>query len=146
MAVREMEDRYLTSHKLFGVPEEVLRARLAGELPLDCSGYECFPDKDSNLNDSFWNLYGNYFASRYGNFRNFIAKAPQDAVKEKRLEKIEELVDRYRDLEVDWAAVAGAYVYYGPLEKQIASADFSKNRNLSLVYGNESVEVYKVIR
>lgn len=140
----EIEDRYLASHKLFGVLETTLRQRLNGEIPPGCTGYECFPDKGSNLNDSFWNIYGNYFASRYGEYKNFISKKSQDVVKEKRSEKIGELADRYGKLKVDWQEIDGDYIYYGPLEKQIAVIDFSKNKNLTLVYKNLTVEIYKI--
>lgn len=146
LANADIEDRYLVSHKLFGVPEITLDRRLKGDIPIDCSGYECFPDKGSNLNDSFWNLYGNYFASRYGSFKNFIARVPQEAVKEKRLEKVAELTDRYRKLDADFSAVEADYIYYGPLERQIVAADFSKNKNLTLIYNNSSVAIYKIIK
>ncbi len=146
LPMAEIEERYLISHKLFGVPEQTLRARLKGELPLDCSDYQCFPDKGSNLNDSMWNLYGNYFASRYGSFKNFIAKAEQQAPKAKRLAKAEELLSRYRELKTEWADFDGDYVYYGPLEKHLIELDLSKLKNLMLVYQNSSVEIYKIRR
>ena len=142
----EIEDRYLVSHKLFGLTETTLRARLLGEIAVNCREYECPPDQDSNLNDSLWNLYGNYFASRYSSFGNFIANTGGEIVREKQLEKVGELTDRYRKLDADWTTIETDYVYYGPLERQIVAADFSKNKNLTRIYNNSSVEIYKIIK
>lgn len=144
LPISEMEDRYLISHKLFGVTREVLLGRLEGKIPLGCSGYGCAPDLSSNLNDSFWNLYGNYFASRYGEFKKFIARAEQPRIKEARVGKINELLQRYDGVPANWSKIEADYVYYGPLERQIVAVDLSKDKNLHLVYDNLSVAIYKI--
>lgn len=146
LPMREIEDRYLLAHKIFGVTEETLRQRLAGKVPADCEGYQCFPDKMSNLNDSFGHIYGNYFPSRYLNFHDFVFGGNGDLIAEKRAEKIDELLARYRQLKIDWKSLEADYVYVGPMEKQIGIADPSHSKNLKLVYQNSLVEIYQVQR
>ncbi|MEK9186116.1 MAG: hypothetical protein AAB885_00865, partial [Patescibacteria group bacterium] len=146
MSMQEMEDRYLTSHKLFGVSGETLRKRLAGQLDAGCESYECFPDKGSNLNDSFGNLYGNYFPSRYGSFHQFLSGADREIITKKRGEKIEELIRRYQDLKVNWQAVPADYVFVGPMEEQLAIRSLENDSGLSLIYKNSLVKIYAIRR
>lgn len=146
LSIKDMEDRYLLSHKLFGVRPEVLKQRLAGKLDLQCEAYDCFPDKGSNLNDSFGNIYGSYFSSRYNTFNSIYSpNSDQDFLTEKRQEKIVELVGRYQTINKDWSKIKGGYVYVGPYEEQIDRANMELDKNVKLVYRNPSVAIYEVL-
>ncbi|MDP3764315.1 MAG: hypothetical protein Q8Q95_01710 [bacterium] len=148
LSVKEMEDRYLLSHKLFGVRPEVLEQRLAGKLDPQCEAYDCFPDKDSNLNDSFGNLYGGYFSSRYNTFNSiYSSNSDQDFVTKKRQEKIIELSGRYKTMRRDWSEIGTGYVYVGPLEEQITgNNNFITDRGLKIVYKDPQVSMYKILK
>ena len=145
LSVPEMEDRYLKSHRLFKVKAEILKLRLTGQLDPQCEGYDCFPDRDSNLNDSLGNLLGNYFASRFGSFKVFESRSGQSQVYPNRVEKIAQMVEHYLQIEPDWGQVGGGYVYQGPLEKELSSIDFTGRNNLKLVYQNSQVRIYKIL-
>ncbi len=146
LSMREMEDRYLIAHKLFGVSEKTLRVRLEGKMDAGCAGYDCFPDKGSNLNDSFGNLYGNYFPSRYGSFDQYLSGADREIIGGKRAEKIEELLQRYGSLGADWADLGADYVYVGPLESQIGIRDLNLDPELKRIHRDNSVSIYKILR
>ncbi|MBI4119964.1 MAG: hypothetical protein HY454_00700 [Parcubacteria group bacterium] len=147
LSMKEIEERYLTAHKLFKVPEDILRQRLERKVPIGCLEYQCPPDKDSNLNDSVWHIYGNYFASKYGDFRHFLRGADSDApdaIELAKLQKFDELIERYRLLKTDWKSSPADYAYYGPWEQQINSVRSDLDENLTLIYKNPSVAIYRI--
>ncbi|MEK7500836.1 MAG: hypothetical protein AAB642_01795 [Patescibacteria group bacterium] len=145
MSMKEIEERYLTAHKLFEVPEDALRQRLERRVPSGCIEYECPPDKDSNLNDSVWHIYGNYFASKYGTFRNFMKGNNPLVIERAKANKFDDLITLYRDWDADWKNVAADYVYYGPWEKQIQPSP-PPAKELKLVYQNPSVQIYHITK
>ena len=140
----DMEERYLQSHKFFDVPGDVFSRRLGGKLESNCYEYECFPDKGSNLNDSFGDLYGNYVNSRFGSFKSFTDVSYRGPVYEKKLEIIEKMSERYGKVLPNRYGINVDYVYVGPLEEQINNIDFSSYDNLKLVYKNPSVSIYEI--
>lgn len=147
LSVSEMEERYLISHKIFNVDEKVLEKRLLGNILPGCKAYNCPADKDSNLNDSFGNLYGNYFPSRYGTFRSFFSNYKKDYIVEKKKEKIKELSQLYKEKSetlVKKMQPQIDYVYFGPLEKQISEGPL-KIDGIKIVYKNSLVSIYQII-
>lgn len=145
ISTAEIESRYLTAHKLFAVPEAVFAKRLQRKLETGCVEYECPPDKDSNLNDSVWHIYGNYFAGKYGTFRNFLKGNNPLAIERARANKFDDLITLYRGWDTDWKNVAADYVYYGPWEKQIQPS-LPTVKELKLVYQNPSVQIYNIAK
>ena len=146
LGVPEMKSRYLESQRLFKVKPEVLNLRLAGQLDPQCQGYACFPDRDSNLNDSLGNLLGNYFASRYGSFKVFESRSGQGLIYSDRALEIAEMIEHYPQVKPDWSQIDGGYVYQGPMEKEISSVDFTAQDNLELVYQNSQVKIYEILQ
>ncbi len=146
LSMRDLEDRYLMAHKIFGVSEKTLRARLSSKMDAGCEGYDCFPDKGSNLNDSFGNLFGNYFPSRYGSFDQYISASDHEIIAEKKAEKVEDLLTRYSSLKSDWIKLNAEYVYVGPLESQIGIRNLDLDKGLERIYRDNSVSIYKIIR
>ncbi|MBI2453959.1 MAG: hypothetical protein HYV54_00040 [Parcubacteria group bacterium] len=146
LSMEEMEERYLQSHRFFGVPGDIFSRRLGGELESNCYEYECFPDKGSNLNDSFGDLYGNYVNSRFGSFKSFTDASYMGPVYEKRREIIEKMSERYGKILPNRHGIDVDYVYMGPLEEQINKVDFTRYNNLRLVYKNPLVGIYEMRR
>ena len=146
MPMEEMENRYLESHKLFGISPMNFENRLYGTYPKTCSGFECFPDEGSNQNDSIWHLYGNYFTSKYGTFNNFMGSGDKSDVKRGRAERMALLSQSYLKLRSNWSDIDADYVYFGPWEKQLGAIDLSSDPGLRLVYTNEGVKIYKILR
>ncbi len=144
LSMAEMEERYLKSHRFFGVSDDIFSRRLGGKLESGCYEYECFPDKGSNLNDSFGDLYGNYVNSRFGSFKSFTDVSYIGPVYKKRQEIIEKMSERYAKVLPDRYGIDVDYVYMGPLEEQINKVDFSRYDNLKLVYKNPSVSIYEM--
>ena len=147
LSMDEMENRYLLSHKLFQVDGVFMRLRMEGQAPVGCESYECFPDTGSNLNDSLGNLYGSFFSSKYGSFGYFPPPEPGGVISNEKSKRINTLLERYAKLEADWNSInikVVSYVYYGPLERQLGVANFSRDRKLALVYKNPMVEIYRV--
>ena len=145
LSMRDVEDRFLLVHKLFGISKEFLRERLMGKLPLNCDVRECYPDDSNNLNGSFDVLYGYYFEGKYGSLKAWLA-GPDAHMRQKEALKIEELLDRYGKLNVSWKDIDEEYVYIGPWERQIIGEDFLLPRNFELVYKNSLVAIYKIFR
>ncbi len=144
--MEELEKRYLESHKLFGISPKNFENRLYGTYPKTCSGFDCFPDEGSNQNDSIWHLYGNYFTSKYGTYKEFMSGGDKSAVKEARARRMAKLSQDYLKLKTNWADITADYVYFGPWEKQLGGIDLSSDPGLRLVYKNEGVLIYKILR
>jgi hypothetical protein len=145
MSIEEMEYRYLVSHKLFNISKEGFEKRLSGAIDTNCISYECFPDEDSNLNDSFGNLYGNYFPSRYGVFGSFVSDYKKDFISQKKNEKIKYLTESYSKITPSWLGTSD-YVYDGILENQIVKNNFMIDKRLKIVYKDPQVSIYKVLK
>lgn len=145
MTTEEIEKRYLLAHKMFRVDSETLARRLEGILKIGCEAYDCPPDKGSNLNDSAWHIYGNYFMSRYGRFDNFTGES-SNIISLKRTERHQALLERYANLKnASWTAIDAGYVYFGPLEKDIApTINLANESKLKPVFKNSRVEIYIV--
>ena len=146
LSTKDIENRYLMSHKVFGVSGSILKQRLEGKFQLNCVSYKCPPDKGSNLNDSFGNLYGNYFPSSYGTFGSFVSNSKKDFISKKKDEKIEELVDIYGKIDMKWDDIDADYVYAGPLENDISSINFMLDKKLKIVYKDPQVSIYKILK
>ncbi|MDP1719257.1 MAG: hypothetical protein Q8L24_02425 [bacterium] len=146
LPMAELEKRLLETHKLFGISQKDLENRLNGTFPRSCSGFDCFPDEGSNQNDIIGHIYANYLTSKYGNFQDFLGDSEGSLVPTARAERTEKLLEQYKDIKVSWKDVTADYVYYGPWERQIGSADLSSDPNLKLVYNSEGVRIYKVKR
>lgn len=142
LSTSEMENRYLISHKLFGASEQIFQQRLLGNFK--CPIADCIPDGGSNLNDSLWHLYGNYFLSRTTSIRGLLNGSADSKLVQKRSERTGELMERYRNLNPKWSDTGANYVYLGPWENQFVNPDFSKDKELSLVYSNDSVKIYRI--
>jgi hypothetical protein len=123
----EIENRYLLVNKIFRVPEKILYGRL--QPPAGAS---------ANLSDDRFYLYSNYFRQKSFDyaFTSSAKTIPQS--------KIEELINRYRSLEISDDQIAADYIYYGPWEKEIFEYDFDIDQNLELVYKNPEVKIYKI--
>ncbi len=131
----EMEERFLWSNKLFKVTEEVFLKRLR-----DGQGLKCLSDCDKPY------IINNIFATRFFLYQLYFqdpADPPNRAIPE---DKITELLDRYRAFRVNWRDLDLDFVYLGPLEREFTDVDFSQDPDLSLVYENGSVKIYKIRR
>ncbi|MDP3764326.1 MAG: hypothetical protein Q8Q95_01765 [bacterium] len=124
----EIEDRFLTSNKLFQVSNEVLARRLDVYFKIDCSNKLCPKDSQINFEKTPWYL----LSAGYG-ISDFY-KNPQEVLKQ------------YENILPSWYETNSDYVYYGPWEKQFGQVDFSYDRNLKLVYHNPLVKIYRVIK
>jgi hypothetical protein len=85
-----------------------------------------------NTDDDHINLYNKYFTDRG------IENIPE--------EKISDLLGRYRSLAASFRDLGVDYVYYGPDDRKISAIDLSANKNLELVYRQDGIEIYAVIR
>lgn len=124
----EIENRFLTSSKLFNVSNEVLAHRLDVYFQVDCSNKLCSKDSQINFEKTPWYL----LSAVYG--ESDFYKNPQKVLKQ------------YENATSNWRETNSDYVYYGPWEKQFGAVDFSNNTNLKLVYYNSSVEIYRITR
>ncbi|MEK7629074.1 MAG: hypothetical protein AAB394_00945 [Patescibacteria group bacterium] len=123
LSMEETDRRYLESQKLFAVNDDALR-----NIDLDM-------------------VYGFYFLARYGSFSNYFPNADNTIIDQKKAEKVEELMRLYKDMAVfRWKDVNADYVYVGPWEKETVGRDFSKDKNIELVYQNSFVEIYRILR
>ena len=134
----EIEERFLAASKLFGVPEDTLRAELGdlGKIPPICTTNECF-DMFLNFSKTPFNLYACYFTK--GSF-NAVLYQPCAVPADYR----EALVLRYRETRADWDARDAEYVYVGPHERQLAQGNFKPDDRLQRVYENPLVEIYRI--
>ena len=140
MTTVEIEERFLTAAKLFGVSEGTLSGMLqdTSHIPPPCAEPVCF-DQHANFQKAVPQLYASYFKRAAFN-RYFFSS--DDMPSDYR----ESLIARYRTLAVDWATVPADYVYYGPHERQLSRIDFRGDRRFTLLYENPLVEVYRIVR
>lgn len=138
----EVEERFLTAHKLFSTPPEGLARILTYRSdPFSACHEPCGLHTALNLSKAPNFLYGQTFNVAMGRF---------DALKVERVnyslpqEKMNELFERYRALSPRFEDFRGAYVYVGPWERELSNPDFRQNQNLELVYENELVEIYRI--
>ncbi|MEK9186151.1 MAG: hypothetical protein AAB885_01050, partial [Patescibacteria group bacterium] len=129
----EVEERYLTANKLFGVSEEVLEKRFRSGKGLVCRANCDQPYALSNLRDTRVYVYQLYFLDTGDPERREIID-----------EKIRELIKRYRTLDIAWKDLAAEYVYYGPWEKDFTGIDLKSNPSLELIYHSGDVEIFRI--
>lgn len=102
------------------------------------TAYKLFGIKPDIENDLF-NLYGGWYEKRnLSDYLNYIYPSAEP--------KIQELISRYEKIKTDWPDIDAQYVYYGPWEKNLGAKGFSGRRNLNLIYENESVKIYEIIK
>lgn len=136
----DIEQRYLLANKLFGASAEVVEKRLSSTLDQPCQNF-CNKESNDNLKDDYFYLYMLYFRDKSFDW------AFTSSDKSISTEKIEELVKRYKELDaISWSDIDAEYVYYGPWEKQFSDTRLFEDKNLELVYRNESVEIYSIIK
>lgn len=134
MPMKLLENRFLLANKFFNVDPEVVKKRLVQE-EVSCFS-DCPKDGWMNLNKSFRFIYINYFASGQ-KVLSGDAFMPRDY--------LDVLVENYQEIMVkDYKYLGVGYVYYGPLEKQFSQPKFTQDQNLTLVFMNPSVTIYKV--
>lgn len=151
-----LEEHFLKAHKVFGIEKDVFEKRLALNFrttyDYNCEkilaafkGAEtkCTPYTLYNVAETGSHLYLVYFQK--GQFNNQTIKTiwSQPFVTK---EKIGELGERFGKLNVQLPDLEADYLYYGPWEKEIANKDFSRDKNLRLVYKNPEVEIYQIQR
>ncbi len=141
---RDLEERFLTAHKLFGVPEERVRLLLRGKYypPTICDvGGECGNEhSERNLLRVPQMLYNGAFDPRqHGQDQLELSYEPLIP-----LAVIDDLMGRYENARPDWKDFRGDYVYYGPWEREIHSVNLKTNPRLELLYNRGGVEIYKV--
>ena len=121
-----IEDRFLTSGKLFQISDEVLTRRLDVYFRVDCSNGLCPKDGLINFEKTPWYL----LSASYG---------ASDFYKEPK-----KVIEHYSGLTPTWSQTSSDFVYYGPWEKQFSSVDFYKDTKLELAYKNALVEIFKI--
>ena len=84
-----------------------------------------------NIKDDRLNLYIQYFKDQD------LQQIPE--------EKISELINRYQKIKISWSDINAEYVYFSSWEKQFTNIDLSKENNLSLIFKNPEVEIYKIL-
>lgn len=137
-STKDLEDRFLMAHKVFGTSEKTLSHILNSDLKLPCANTDpaCPPNTEDNIGKNIWHLYGHYF--RNVDFNGFMI-APETITSE----YIDSLLSRYEKTKVDWNSIDAKYFYVGPWEKQFGAADLGQNKNLKLIYENQSVKIYQ---
>jgi len=136
-----LEERFLTTYKLFKVKPEFLESVLRINYQDLCFTEECANnDLHSYLNtkETITHLYVGYYVNDPNRQRSettyrFVTK-----------EKADELIAAYPKISVNWSDIEADYVYYGPWEKQITQTDLWSNPSLELLYENEEVAIYKI--
>ena len=127
----EIEQRYLIANKIFKVSEATLEKRLRDGQGLICQ-QDCGKKyTEVNIKDDRLNLYIQYFKDQD------LQQIPE--------EKISELINRYQKIKISWSDINAEYVYFSPWEKQFTNIDLSKENNLSLIFKNPEVEIYKIL-
>ena len=138
----ELEERLLSTYNIFGVdskilsdafnPKELSEHKDNKKIPYE-AGFQYSP---SLIEYIYNNLYINISIDpRYN-------KPPMPtSVGEK-------LVERYEELKTDLATIESKYevdyIYIGPLEKEIARANFNEMPDLTKVYDQDEVQIYKI--
>lgn len=139
ISTREIEDRFLKASRRFNVPEQVIRLELGPKenIPATCSVAPYCYDYFTNFSKTTFNLYGCYFSR--GGFNTVLNRScdvPADY--------IDGMIARYRNTKAAWDDIPADYVYYGPHERQFSTPDFGHDPQLTLVYKNPLVEIYKI--
>lgn len=124
----KLEHNYLTANKIFGISEDMLRRRL-------------IPPSDQNLSvnlldDPFY-LYSSYWREKSFDY------AFTSSDKSIPMEKVDELLNRYRALQTGRSGMAADYLYYGPWEKEFSDKIPSWLQE-SLIYMNPEVKIYRL--
>ncbi len=133
MPMAVLENRYLAANKLFGVGKDILLKRITENLD-DCVS-NCPTESWFNIHKTPRFLYVNYFWQNTDRGDNWL---PSD--------RLVDLSDRYSKLNPRWSDTDSHYVYYSPWEKQFSEPNFDKDNQLSLVYKNPEVAIYKINR
>ena len=143
---RELEDRFITTYKLFDVPPERAEILLHGKYyhPTGCEASRggC-PDEHAsrNLLKAPQMLYGQMFDLRsVGQDQLPLSYDPYVP-----MPVIEKLIERYRAAPIpQWENFKGDYVYFGPWERQIYSTNLTANPHLESVFDNGTVQIYRI--
>lgn len=130
----ELEQRFLNANKLFQVPEDVFRHRIIGDLILKC-GENCPPDAVFNLDKTRRFL----FVADSAKVSKMVGRESKTI-----LEYADSVTASYKALNLNWDDIDAEYVYLGPLERMFSSPNFLAVPNLSLIYQNPEVEIYKI--
>ena len=123
----ELENRFYVSNKLFKVSENIIEKRFNGGFS-SCPMDPCF--KDAGLNTDFGKT--RWYLTSAAWTQSSFANEPK------------KVLEKYKNLSVNWYQTDSDFVYYGPWEKQFSKIDFSKDAGLDLVYKNPRVEIFKI--
>lgn len=140
----EVEERFLTVHKLFGTSPERLERVLTyapparGQAPAGCPS-PCAEHTALNLFAAPTYLYNQTYNTDQNIF-DALTRATTYAIPSA---KMEELLRRYKAISPKWADFGGSYVYIGPWERELSAPDLRKNKSLDLVYDNGGIEIYR---
>lgn len=142
LPLRDIEERFLRAHKLFGTPAETLRHLLVYRRdPLAACERPCNLHTALNLAKAPTYLYTQTF-NRGQTIFDALTKNSDYTVP---AWKIEELVGRYGALAPRWEDFSGDYVYVGPWERELSPGlDLSGEPALELVYDRDGVAIYRV--
>ena len=139
----DLEERFLTAEKLFGVPYDRVEFLLYGKYryPTLCDVQGGCADEHTSRN--FLQvpamLYGAAFSpqTQFDQLERPSSRIiPPDRMKN--------LLARYRELNADWTKFSGAWVYYGPWEREIHPIDFSLDPHLEQMYNTGGIAIYRV--
>lgn len=139
-ANRMLEDRFLAANKLFGAPAERLRQLLTAPRDFQTACPTCDHESVMNLFKTPKHLYHQTYNVPQNTF-DAITRNPNYAIPQ---EKVDELLVRYNAMNPRWEDFRGAYVYYGPREREIHAANFKANPRLDLHYDSGGIEIYRV--
>ncbi len=138
-STKELENRFLISHRLFATSPQTLAKIVSSDLPIECVGV-CPSNTEENLRKNTWHLYGHYFRSR-GDINSYLNHPL--AITD---EYIMTLVEKYKKTKVNFSSVDADYLFFGPWEKQFSEIDFDQNKDLELVYQNPNVKLFRIKR
>ena len=134
MSNYSLEELFLKSNKNFYIPKNIFTERLEKN-GLPCTKKCNLLYVNANFKDTRLYLYQLYFMDK-NNTQNRDIPAY----------KIEELSQRYDKLETSWKKTGADLVYLGPWENIFNGSSLKNDKDLSLVYSNKEVEIYKIIR
>lgn len=140
--LHEIEERFLTVHKLFGTsPEQIRNLLVYRRDPMTACSRPCSLHTALNLAKAPTYIFTQTF-NRAPTVFDGLTKNSDYTVPDW---KIEELVSRYRAASPRWEDFAGGYVFVGPWERELSPRiNLRANPALELVYDRESVEIYRV--
>lgn len=127
----ELEKRFLTVNKLFGVSPEILGRRFNDfndQYQDRCFGEPCFRSSHFNFTKNRWYL------TEHGWYMTRMAN------------ESDRVLGEYKNMKVSWKETGADYVYYGPWERQFSSVNLSADSGLKQVYKNSLVEIYRIER